>query len=503
MPLRFLHPARPAAALAAAVLLLSSPVDAQPAPEVRAGDVVLLGGRLWDGTGDAARPNPGILVRNGVVAHVGPGLEGPGLAAADTVVRLPADHTVLPGFVDLHAHYAMDLFGEGRVDEYEVNPIVFLANGVTSTFPAGEMDPEGMRRARLAIDAGERPGPRIFNSGPYFGSARIGWDPEAVSPDSVRAEVGRWAGLGARGFKAKGIGPEHLAALVEAAHRHGLTVTAHLDSGWRGSVNPADAIALGIDRVEHFLGGGLTPPSRSAYASLEALDLGDAGTRRALDEVVALYLERGVFFDATLSTYAYYFPGGDPSVETPWTDEMRFLTPYAREVVEARLPGRRPSEQFAAVYRAKRATVRAFVEGGAGHLLTLGTDHPSWGQYLSGFSVHRELGALVDAGVPPAAALRAATVNGARALGMGERLGTVEPGRWADLVVVRGDPLADIRATRDVALVVRSGRLHDPAALLRAAEGRLGPEGPADAAWWKGEERFSPPLPGSPRRPGS
>ena len=58
-----------------------------------------------------------------------------------TVVRLSTDDYMLPGLFDLHAHYAMDLFGQGRVDEYTVNPIVFLANGVTSTFPAGEVDP--------------------------------------------------------------------------------------------------------------------------------------------------------------------------------------------------------------------------------------------------------------------------------------------------------------------------------------------------------------------------
>ena len=469
---------------------------------VRPGDVVIMGGRLWDGTGDQPRPNPGILLRNGSIRAVG-GAWAADMSGADSVVRLDDDETVLSGFIDMHAHYAVDLFGEGRVDEYEVNPLVYLANGVTSTFPAGEMDPEGMRRARLDIDSGLRPGPRIFNSGPYFGSARPGWDNDAVTPDSVRAEVDHWAGLGVRSFKAKGIDAPHLEALIAAAHRHGLTVTAHLDSGVGRSVNPADAIRMGIDRVEHFLGGGLTPPVRSAYASFAALDLSDPASRDALEDVIARYRSSGTFFDPTLSTYAYYFPGGDPTIETPWTDEMRFLTPYARKVVEARLPERRPNAQFAAVYQAKRATVKAFVEQGAGDLLTLGTDHPSWGQYLAGFSVHRELLALVEAGLTPAQALRAATVNGARALGLGERLGTVEAGKWADLVVVRGDPLVDIRATRRVALVVRSGTLHDPAALLAAAEGRLGPTGEADADRWKGDVRFSPPRPASPHPPGT
>lgn len=73
---------------------------------------------------------------------------------------------ILPGFFDLHAHYAVDLRGEGRVDETEVYPTLFLANGVTSTFPAREVQPEKMRDLRLRIEAGDQAGPRLFNSGP-------------------------------------------------------------------------------------------------------------------------------------------------------------------------------------------------------------------------------------------------------------------------------------------------------------------------------------------------
>jgi len=451
--------------------------------------LVLTGGRLFPATGgDSLLPNPGIVIRNGVLAEVGADLEGRELSSA-TVVELEDHHVVLPGFVDVHAHYAVDLFGEGRVDEYEVNPVVFLANGVTTTFPAGEVDPEGMARARRRIGAGEAPGPRIVGSGPYFGTARPGWRDEAVGPDSVRAEVDRWAATGVGGFKAKGIRGPELAALIDQAHRHGLSVTAHLGSGHDGSVNPAHAIRMGIDRVEHFLGGDLLPATRPAYASLEALDLDDPEVRRELDETVRLYVERGVFFDATRSAYGYFAPEVDPRVYEQWTDEARFLTPYARSVVEERLP-RRPLEQFARIYRVKARTVRAFYEGGGDDLLTVGTDHPSWGPFLSGFGIHRELHALVRAGIPAAGVLRAATANGARALGLGERLGTVEPGRYADLVVVEGDPLEEIRNTRNVVWVVRAGRLHDPRELLESVEGDLGPGDATEASWWKGRERL-------------
>ncbi len=479
----------PIPALVALLLALAPapPVGAQEAPEIRAGDVVVRGGLLFDPAAGEVGPNPGILVRNGTFLTVGLDADAP-VPDGATLVEVAPGHTVLPGLFDLHAHYAVDLFGEGRVDEYEVNPVVFLANGVTSTFPAGEVDPEGMRRARFEIASGLRPGPRIHGSGPYFGTARPGWDADAMTPDSIRTEVDHWGALGVAGFKAKGIRPEQLAALIERAHRHGLSVTAHLDSGFRGSVNPEEAILLGIDRIEHFLGGAALPDTLPAYASLEALDLDDPATRARIDAVVRLYLRHRVHFDATLTAYGY-FADPEPEVFEPWTDERRFLTPYAREVTAERLP-RRPIEQFGRIYRVKQGTLRLFHEAGGAELLTVGTDHPSWGEYLSGFGVHRELHAWVRAGIPPAAALRAATLNPAHALGVSDALGSIEPGKLADLVVVGGDPLDDITRTRDVRRVMVAGRLHDPARLLRSVEGRLGPESEADAEWWMGSVRF-------------
>jgi imidazolonepropionase-like amidohydrolase len=484
-----------------AVTLTLHPVASQAQEAVtrittpREGDVVVVGGSIFDGTGDTARRNNGILVRNGVILSTDLAAEGSSLqdlAAPPqegvTLVRVPDDGTILPGFFDLHAHYAVDLFGQGRVDETVVNPVVFLANGVTSTFPAGEVDPPAFDEAQAAIAGGHRPGPRIHRSGAYYGTARPGWNADLMTPDSIRAEVRYWALRGVRGFKAKGIRPDQLAALVDEAHRMGLPVTAHLDSGVRNSVNPQDAIAMGIDRVEHFLGGEALPDSRSAYASLESLDLNDPVTEDQVVRQVRRFVDHGVYFDATLTAYDY-FAEKDPEVYRYFADEMGLLTPWARAQVESRLP-RRPLEQFGRIYRVKHQTVRIFVENGGADWLTVGTDHPSWGEYFSGYAIHREMHALSRAGVPNAVVLRAATANAARALNLSSKLGTLEPGKWADLVVVRGDPLRDITATRDVLHVMKAGTLYDPGTLLESVHGRLGPSGPEEAGWWKGDLRL-------------
>lgn len=471
-------------AAAAAFVLVLSWGAAQTPIALQSGDIVITGGQLFDGARDTLAPNTGIVVRNGLLLEVGTSLVNRDLSAA-RVVRLSDAETVLPGFFDLHAHYAVDLFGEERVDEYTVNPIVFLANGVTATFPGGEVDPEGMLAARQRIDRGEQVGPRILSSGPYYGTARPGWRNADWNADRIRKEVDTWAARGARGFKAKGISRDHLPILIERAHRHGLTVTAHLDSGTGTSVNPRDAILMGIDRIEHFMGGDAIVATRGAYASLEALDV----TRPEVDRIINLYLSRNVYYDATVTAYGYWYDPKDMRVFKTWMDEQSFLTPHAREVANARLP-RRSNEQFKRIYEVKLKEVKRFFDAGGGRLITLGTDHPSWGEFLSGFAAHREMHALSLAGIPNAAVLRIATINGARAMGLANQLGSVETGKLADLVIVRGDPVRDITNTRNVRLVMSRGVLHDAAELLASARGKLGPATPADDDWWKGRVRL-------------
>jgi imidazolonepropionase-like amidohydrolase len=427
--------------------------------------LVVRGGWLLDGTGTEPLRNSGIVIQDSLFLRVGNELEDRELSGA-TIIELSDEDYILPGFFDLHAHHALDLYGEGRVDDDTVYPALFLANGVTNAYPAGEVNPEKMHDLRIRIERGEQPGPRLFNSGPYFGTARQGWNPE-ITADEIRAEVDYWFSQGVRHFKAKGIEARHLQALIDAAHSHGATVTGHLGSGYRNTVNPRDAIVMGLDRVEHFLGGDAMTPDRSAYASLVEMTPDMPEVQR----IARLYIDEGVYFDATLSAYGYYGER-DPEVYTYFTPEMDYLTPEVRAVVEAGLP-RRVSEQFERIYWAKRDLIKAFYDLGGGDLITLGTDHPSWGEFFSPFSVHRELHTMVLAGLPPMAALRTATINAARALKVEDRLGTVEPGKLADLVIITGNPIDDIRHTRNVHTVIKAGEVFDSQELMDSVKGKL------------------------------
>jgi len=456
------------AALALALAAVCPPVTGQ--------SVFIHGGWLFDGTGDEVIPNPGIFVRASKFIAVG-GDAGYYAETADSVLELGDDDYVLPGLIDVHAHYAIDLFGEGRVDDTRSYPTIFLANGVTSTYPAGAVDPDSLYALSLRLDRGEQVGARLFNSGPYFGRAREGWD-DATTAEQIYEEVDYWAARGVRNFKAKRPAPEHLQALIDRAHLHGATVAGHLDSRFRDNVNPADGILMGIDRVEHFLGGEDLLDNQSAYASLQYLDLSSPN----LDSIIQLYIRHNVFFDATITAYGYYGER-DQRVFTYFDDERTYFTPYMQQLLSER-PARPVNEMFERIYRVKLRTIKRFYEAGGGHLITLGTDHPTWGEFVSGFGTHRELHALVLAGIPPAAALRIATINGAHALNVANTLGSIEAGKLADLVVVSGNPLQDITNTRNTRLVMKAGVVYDCNELKESVRGTIGPNGPNEIELW-------------------
>ncbi|MDQ2070659.1 amidohydrolase family protein [Natronospira bacteriovora] len=452
--------------LIALLLLVPGPINART--------TLITGGHLFDGRSELRVENPGILIQRGRILAVGQGSDRIENAKR---IRLEYDQTILPGFIDLHAHYHVDLFQAGRVDETEAYPLMFLGNGVTTTFPGGEKQPEKMRALRLAINRGERIGPRILNSGPYFGSARPGWEADR-SAGSIHQEVHQLAEQGTAGFKAKNPTRDELAALIDAAHQQGLTVTGHLNSGVGDSVNPKDAILMGIDRVEHFLGGDTLKEDRHAYLSWKHVDTDS----KAFRDIVDLYIDHGVYFSATLAAFGAFGQTDSPVFED-FADEQRFLTDYAREHHQPR-----EADDFTELadilYWVKKDTLKAFYDAGGGHLITLSTDHPFWGEYTSPFYIHREMQAMVRAGLPEHAVLRIATLNSARAIGMGDQLGSIEPGKWADLVIVDGNPLEDITHTRNVRHVMKAGQWHNAEDLIRQAEGRIGPRSEEGRSYW-------------------
>jgi imidazolonepropionase-like amidohydrolase len=442
--------------------------------------VVIRGGWLFDGIRDARSRNSGIVIRDGRFAELGADLAGRSFPGAQ-VIELDDTSTILPGMFDLHAHYNLDLVDEGRVEEVSYNAVIFLANGVTATWTAGDFFPERVVAARDRIERGDAIGPRIFAAGPYFGAFRceyqietaaddcVGW-PNDITEREMRAEVDRWADRGVTSIKIKQATPQEMAVVIDQAHKRGITAAGHLeDYQDKFDVEPKAAIEMGIDRIEHRMA--------LEFEALEGPEL---------EEMIALFLDKEVYFDANLQMHGGAWLRSVPGLDLVWLDEGRFFTPYARERLEKRSAASSDqSPEQSPGFRGSAADLKALYEAGGGHLLLVGTDEPVYELLLPGFAFHRELRAMVYAGLPPVAVLKAATINGARALGVADRLGSIEPGKLADLYVAAGNPLEDITAARNVRLVIKDGVIHQPQALLASAEGMIGPSGPDDHDAWR------------------
>jgi hypothetical protein len=270
-----------------------------------------------------------------------------------------------------------------------------------------------------------------------------------------------------------GLSPERLKAGIDAAHRHGRPAVAHLESiAW------PDALAMGLDGIVHLMPLSpdlLTQEQRAAwqatarggtYSFFEWWERFDPAGPHA-DRLVAAFEQHRPVFDATLVAFHAAFvqdrdnPYKDdarryahPRLLAHWNDGFTFAIGWQPEDFE---------RARAAWPKVQRMAARLYATDAR---MTLGTDMSNpW--IAPGISLHREMQLLADAGVPNARLLLAATRNAAEALGAGKRLGRIEPGFEADLLVLDRNPLHDIRHTRDIHAVVLDGELLTTATLDR------------------------------------
>ena len=212
------------------LLLLSSMAYSQwsKPPEI---EMIIRGGWLFDGISNTRRKNTGIVIQQGKITEVDANLQDKTLSSTN-VIDLTDIETILPGMIDLHAHYNFDLVDEGRVEEVVYNGMIFLANGVTSTWSAGEYHPERVVKQRDLIDDGEATGPRLFVSGPYYGGFRCEYNiktaaddctawPNDITEEEIRREVDKWDEQRVISIKIKQATPDDTKILIEQAHKYG------------------------------------------------------------------------------------------------------------------------------------------------------------------------------------------------------------------------------------------------------------------------------------------
>ena len=431
--------------------------------------VVLANVRVIDGTGAPPRDGQSILIQDGRIVEVGPAATV--RAPAGARVRDLAGHTVIPGMIGLHNHTFYTTRGRSVQLQYSA-PRLYLGSGITTIRTTGGTSPYHEINMRRAIDAGLTPGPRMHLTGPYLTGIGGGETMAQVeSPEEARRIVGYWAEEGVTWYKAyTQISREALKAAIEEAHRRGLKFTGHLCS-----VSFREAVELGIDNLEHglFTNSDYAPgkqPSQcpaSMRSSLLDVDMDGPDVRRTIDEMV----KNDVALTSTLAVYELSFPDRPPL-------EQRVLDALASEAREEYLAVRRQISERAGestqpeLFRRAQRFEKMFVE--AGGLLAAGVDPTGNGGALPGFGDQRNFELLIEAGFTPVEAIRIMTLNGARVLGEDRRLGSVEAGKLADLVVIRGDPVTDAASIRQVRYVFKDGIGYDSAKLIEAVRGQVG-----------------------------
>lgn len=431
-------------AAAAASAMMVGAARAQPAPPPEAPIILVQAGRLLDRPGQPARGPSTVVVRDGLIVEVRDGFVDasawPGARVIDQ-----RDRFVLPGLIDSHVHLVSDLGGQAgflsAITENLPTHAYRAAENAEKTLMAGFTtvrnlgDDGGVTLALRDATAEHRlAGPRIVDAGNSISTTsghmdgRLGFNDdfrEAVPHDNVcngpescreavRLQVGRGAdvikiattggvnsrigaGLGAQMFE------DEARALIETAHLYGLKVAVHA----HGADGINLALRLGADSIEH-------------------------GTIFD-DETLRLFRQSGAYYVPTLSTVNGYIErlAADPNAYPPEVlPKIRWRISITGESLRRAVP--------------------------AGVRIAFGTD--------AGVSKHGrnadEFALMVQHGMTPMQALEAATVNAADLLGLADEIGSLEPGKRADIVAVDGDPLQDVTVLTDMDFVMRDGRVY-------------------------------------------
>ncbi|MGH7490995.1 MAG: amidohydrolase family protein [bacterium] len=385
--------------------------------------------RIIDGTGRPASSPQDVLVLQGRIARIA----APGMIPfnAERVIDA-AGRVAIPGLMDLHAHN----------DQPELLP-GFLYFGVTTVRDQGSSIAPLVAYAD-AIMAGVLPGPRVafggfqyYSDWPFDEEQWRGVEPEA-DPGHVARAVALADVFGAQHIKTRTFRRWDINAhLITEAHRRGLRATGHC-------AHQLPLVAAGIDAKEHI---GLCAPRGDTYM---------------YNDLIQLFRVAEIGVVPTISYLAF---AARLNERPALLDDDPELAPFLPEREAFRwmldLSAAEREEFTQAAQSSREAAVKLWRAG-----VTIGAGTDIW-QVPS--AVHMELAELVAAGLSPAEAIRAGTGGAAHILGADKDLGTIEVGKWADLIILDADPLADIRNTRRIWQVVHYGRIVDRPAILEMA----------------------------------
>ena len=384
--------------------------------------IAIVGATLIDGRGGPAIPNAVVIIRGEQIAAVGKRASISVPAGAE--VFDGQGLTLLPGLIDAHFH----------IDGDDSLPALYLTHGITSL-----RDPGQWIEAYDAARKLSAPLPRLFLCGPHLDTPPPAYPADSFivrDAEETRLAVNRFVDAGASAIKVYYRLPLALIRVaIETAHARGVPVTSHLEIE-----DASDVIRAGIDGVEHATSFGTALlPLREAEKYRQSV-LADNNARRE----------------------GRYQVWNSINLDTPRAralsrlivDSRIFVSPTLA-VFERQTGDKDTTSMHVHAFKQMEAFVRLVHAAGAKVVVGSHSDVP---HAKRGWAYQRELELLVESGLTPMEAIVAGTMENARFFRIADRLGSVEAGKLADLVLVEGDPLKDISNMRRVKRVMLNGR---------------------------------------------
>ncbi|HET9211777.1 MAG TPA: amidohydrolase family protein [Thermoanaerobaculia bacterium] len=414
------------------------------------GGLAIRHARLFDPETRTVRPDTTVIVSGNHVQAVGK--DGEVTVPSGFEVMDAQGKTLLPGLWDMHVHLS------------EEQGLFNLACGVTTVRDMAN-DVDQLLDMRKRWDSGEGIGPRVLMAGfmdgpgPYAGPTKV-----LVSTEQQALEwVDRYAKLGYVQIKLySSLDPKLVPAIAKRTHELGLRLSGHIPNG----MSAEQAVRAGYDEIQHanflilnFLDPKIDTrtPARFSEVAKHAAEL-DLNSPR-VKSFIALLKERGTVSDPTLGAFEGMFIGEAGKVDPSLAEVVDRLPPQVQRSLYS--GGLNPPEDQKQRYRDSYRTMENLVKAlhDAGVTIVAGTDG------AAGFNLHRELELYVDSGLPAPETLRIATLGAARVMKRDRDLGSIAPGKLADMVLVDGDPAARISDIRRVVLTVKDGITYDPNAI--------------------------------------
>ena len=404
-------------------------------------------GNLFDAESAQLLNDQSVVIMGNRIRSTGPSAQitaPPGAEVIDATGK-----TLLPGLWDMHAHVGDN---DGMLN---------LAAGVTTVRDLAN-DTESLLARRKRIEAGKEIGTRIVlagiieSPGPFQGPTKV----LVSTPEEARAAVDNYVRLGYVQIKIySSVKPDLVPVIIAEAHQHGLRVSGHIPA----EMTAAQCVELGYDEIQHanFLMLNFMPDVKNTNSTSRFTEVAKRGAdldlnSPAFQSFVKLLQEHHTVLDPTLSIFEEMFEARAGQIPVGYQSVASRLPPQVRRSLLT--AGLTPPAGMDQRYRASftKMVELVGVMYRAGIPIEAGTDS------MAGFALHRELELDVQAGIPANQVLQNATLNAAHIMKLDADLGSIAPGKLADLTLVNGDPVASISAIRKTALVVKDGVLYKP-----------------------------------------